>query len=384
MKEVKSYFAINNILSKIKFFTIFLMIFIFSMEILSFIFTKFNLLIINEEPSYVHKQGNKWRIENTPWGSWHKSNFKDQHSTKCFDVNYQSNNLGARDNENYSKNLSKNSIVLIGDSFAEGYGVDLENIFPKILGKKTNRKVLNFGSSGSFGAVQAQILYNKLASSLPHNELIYFFLPSNDFTDNDKRYWTDIVHGSRHRPYFKKINEKSYDIFYPNKNEHNKLIVNIKSFLYLRLKSFLVQYTYTANTLRSINALLTKFNRDKSTIILSKNSETSYFFDDKESINGTIFFSKKLLLEAIHLKRRILVIIPTIEDLNLIANGKNYKNLQWYKNLKKVSSETNTKFIDLADYFKKEEYKKMIFSCDQHWNVFGHKNVANLIIKKFY
>ena len=95
MKEVKSYFAINNILSKIKFFTIFLMIFIFSMEILSFIFTKFNLLIINEEPSYVHKQGNKWRIENTPWGAWHKSNFKDQHSTKCFDVNYQSNNLGA-------------------------------------------------------------------------------------------------------------------------------------------------------------------------------------------------------------------------------------------------------------------------------------------------
>ena len=165
----------------------------------------------------------------------------------------------------------------------------------KFLEKKTNRKVLNFGSSGNFGAVQAQILYNNLASNLPHNELIYFFLPNNDFTDNDKRYWMDIVHGSRFRPYFKKINEKNYDIFYPSQNVQNKFLINVKSFLFLRLKSFLIQYTYTANTLRSINAILTKVNADKSAIISNPNLGTSYFFDDKEAINGTIFFSKKLV-----------------------------------------------------------------------------------------
>jgi len=384
MKEVKSYFRTNNTLSKIKFFAIVVIVLIFSIEILSFISTKFNLLIINHEPAYVHKQGNKWRVENTPWGAWHKPNFKDQHSTECFDTNYQSNNLGARDNENYNKNLPKNSIVLIGDSFAEGYGVNLKNIFPEILEKKTNRKVLNFGSSGNFGAVQAQILYNNLASNLPHNELIYFFLPNNDFTDNDKRYWMDIVHGSRFRPYFKKINEKNYDIFYPSQNVQNKFLINVKSFLFLRLKSFLIQYTYTANTLRSINAILTKVNADKSTIISNPNLGTSYFFDDKEAINGAIFFSKKLLSEAVYLKRRIIVIIPTLIDIDLIQNGKSYKNLKWYQDLKQVSLETNTEFIDLANYFKKEEYKKMIFSCDFHWNVFGHKEVVNLIVKKFY
>ena len=384
MKEIKKYFGINNILLIIKFLTVFLIIFIFSIEILSFIFTKFNLLIVNHEPSYIHKQGNKWRVENTSWGTWHKPNFGDQHSTECFNVNYQSNNLGARDVEDYDANLPKNSIVLIGDSFAEGWGVNLKNIFPTILEKKTNRKVLNFGSSGSFGAVQAQILYNNLASNFPHNELIYFFLPSNDFTDNDKRYWTDIVHGSRHRPYFKKINEKNYNIFYPIQNVQNKFLINVKSFLFLRLKSFLIQYTYTANTLRSINAILTKVNADKSAIISNPNLGTSYFFDDKEAINGTIFFSKKLLSEAVYLKRRIIVIIPTLIDIDLIQNGKSYKNLKWYQDLKQVSLETNTEFIDLANYFKKEEYKKMIFGCDFHWNAFGHKEVANLIVKKFY
>ena len=79
-----------------------------------------------------------------------------------------------------------------------------------------------------------------------------------------------------------------------------------------------------------------------------------------------------------------MVIIPTLEDLNSIQNEKSYKNLKWYQDLKQVSLETNTEFIDLANHFKKEKYKKMIFSCDNHWNVFGHKEVANLIIKKFY
>ena len=384
MKEIKKYFGINNILLIIKFLAVFLIIFIFSIEIFSFIFTKFNLLLMNHEPSYIHKQGNKWRVENTSWGTWHKPNFGDQHSTECFNVNYQSNNLGARDVEDYDANLPKNSIVLIGDSFAEGWGVNLKNIFPTILEKKTNRKVLNFGSSGSFGAVQAQILYNNLASNLPHNELIYFFLPDNDFTDNDRRYWTDKVHGLRHRPYFKKINEKNYDVFYPTQNIQNKLLINVKDFLFLRLKSFLIQYTYSANTLRSINALLTKFNENKGGVIRSPDSGISYFFDDDESINGTIFFSKKLLSEAIHLKRRILVVIPTLEDLNLIHYGKSYKNLKWYKDLKQIALETNTEFIDLANHFKKEKYKKMIFTCDWHWNPYGHKEVANLIIKKFY
>ena len=194
----------------------------------------------------------------------------------------------------------------------------------------------------------------------------------------------DIVHGSRFRPYFKKINEKNYDIFYPSQNVQNKFLINVKSFLFLRLKSFLIQYTYTANTLRSINAIMTKFNADKSAIISNPNLGTSYFFDDKEAINGAIFFSKKLLSEAVYLKRRIIVIIPTLIDIDLIQNGKSYKNLKWYQDLKQVSLETNTEFIDLANYFKKEEYKKMIFSCDFHWNVFGHKEVANLIVKKFY
>ena len=46
-------------------------------------------------------------------------------------------------------------------------------------------------------------------------------------------------------------------------------------------------------------------------------------------------------------------------EIDLIQNGKRYKNLKWYQDLIQVSLETNTEFIDLANYFKKEEYKKL-------------------------
>ena len=130
-----------------------------------------------------------------PWGSWHKPNSRDRHRKICFDVEYQSNNLGARDNEIYDKNLPNDSIILIGDSFIEGMGVNLQDTFGEILEKEIGRKVLNFGSGGFFGPVQEAILYASLASKLPHNEIIYFFLPANDFVENEPEKPKEKVRG---------------------------------------------------------------------------------------------------------------------------------------------------------------------------------------------
>ena len=43
-------------------------------------------------------------------------------------------------NIDYFNDTFKNSIILLGDSFAEGYGVELENTFAKIIEKKLIRK----------------------------------------------------------------------------------------------------------------------------------------------------------------------------------------------------------------------------------------------------
>ena len=344
-----------DLVSKIKLFIFTILILIITIEMLSFIATKFNLLMVNEEPVYYYPSGNKWRTETKPWGSWHKPNFKDQHRKTCFDVKYESNNLGSRDNEPYDENLPKNSIILIGDSFAEGIGVNLENTFAEVLEKEIGRKVLNFASAAFFGPVQEEILYRTLASRLPHNEMIYFFLPANDFTDNDRRWWNSRFNKFRHRPYFRKIKNNEYEIFYPNEKVKSELLISLKSFIFYRLQMLLTQYTYTANTLKTINRIYAKFTKKKDVVNIGISSGYGYFFDDHEAIDGSLYFSKKLLSEAFNLERRLIVIIPILIDLDNINNGKDYKNLKWYLDLKRISSQTNSILFDLADHLKKED-----------------------------
>ena len=77
--------------------------FLFLFEFFSFLFTKFNLFTFNETPQIYKKNknyspGTLWRNESNSWGAWHKINAKDIHTLDCFDVSYESNNIGARDN----------------------------------------------------------------------------------------------------------------------------------------------------------------------------------------------------------------------------------------------------------------------------------------------
>ena len=375
---------IKRLGSKIKLFVFTILILIITIEIISLIATKLNLLMYNEEPGYLYPSGDKWRTETMPWGSWHKPNFRDRHRKTCFDVEYESNNLGARDNEPYDENLPKNSIILIGDSMAEGIGVNLENTFAEVLEKEIGRKVLNFGSAAFFGPVQQEILYRTLASELPHNEMIYFFLPVNDFTENDRRWWTSRLNKFRHRPYFRKTNNNEYEVFYPNEKIKNKFLISLKTFIFYRLQMLSIQYTYTSNTLKTINRLYAKFTKKKDVVNPGLASGYGYFFDDHEAIDGSLYFSKKLLSEASNLERRLIVIIPILIDLDNMSNGKDYKNLKWYLDLKRISSQTNSILFDLADHLEKEDWEKMVHTCDGHWNIYGNSIIAKLIKKNFF
>ena len=362
-----------------------ILLIIFLLEFFSFIATKLNLLIVNHDPDYIYNQGNKWRIETTKWGSWHKPNFYDKHSTKCFKTTYNSNNIGARDNIDYNKELKKDSIVLLGDSFAEGFGVNYDEIFPQQLEKKINRKVLNFGSSAHFGPLQSAILYENLAINYPHNEIIFFFLPQNDFVDNNWEHWKIKVRKFRNRPYFiKGIGVDEFNVYYPN-SKNNYFILELKELIFYSIQPFLTKYTYTANTLRTFNSVYSNFltRNDKKNISFSKDSY-SYFIEDDFAVKGTMFSIEKLLKLTLDKNRKIILIIPSIDDLKRIHDGENYKNLLWYKMITNLSYKYSAELIDMADYLTVEDYKKMIFKCDDHWNSYGHSYTSNLIFENIY
>ena len=128
---------------KSQFLLIFLLILIF--EIISYGFYKFNLLEISHKPKFYLSDNqvpnDEWWTEENIWGAWHIKNRETHQKRSCYDATYTSNEVGARDNSFLLND--KKDIILIGDSFAEGYGVDLINTSQKYIEDFTNLNETN-------------------------------------------------------------------------------------------------------------------------------------------------------------------------------------------------------------------------------------------------
>jgi len=179
---------------------------LFFLEILGFAAYKSKLLEISHVPKLYLEKGylpnDEWWIEDQEWGAWHKKNSSTFQQRSCFNAKYTSNDIGARDSS-FKSNSSKD-IILLGDSFAEGYGVNYDNTSQKYIEDFTNLNVLNFGVSQNFGPVQYSIIYEKMARNFNHDLILIYFLPNNDFSDNDFSNWRG---SKRYRPYYKKIKD---------------------------------------------------------------------------------------------------------------------------------------------------------------------------------
>ena len=81
--------------------------FVFLIELFSFFFTKLKILPFSLEPTYSLTHpiglGVAWRNEKLPWGAWHKANASDFHNLDCINVEYFSNDYGARDYKDYKE-----------------------------------------------------------------------------------------------------------------------------------------------------------------------------------------------------------------------------------------------------------------------------------------
>ena len=103
-----------------------LIIFIIFFELLSVVFTHLDLFVFNERPKYSYEKFLHDWIEKDNDELFGTKNYKTRHISRCFDVEYETNNVGARDYNDYFENDPNSSIMLIGDSFAEGPGVSIE------------------------------------------------------------------------------------------------------------------------------------------------------------------------------------------------------------------------------------------------------------------
>lgn len=371
---------------------IYTFIFLIFFEFLSYLATKNNILFYNEIPSYTFKPDNgiNWLTEKDKWGAWHKKNYKDRHIKKCsdgtilFDVTYMSNNIGARDDKIYLENTrNKNNIIFIGDSMAEGYGVDFKNTFKEIL--ENNNKdinILNFSTSGNFGPAQYFLIYENLAKKFAHDKVVIFLTTRNDYRDNSISRMKSYP--QRYRPYIQK-NNSGYELIYPidsfKKENFNTVSKNIA---YNFSINFLINFTYSANTIKTLRLI---FNQEKAqNPIVNKNIDIinrGYFAKNIEDINGALYFIEKIFQVAEN-KKKFIVLIPDKDDLNKINQGHDYENYYWYEKLKKISRLNEAEIIDLAPILSNYDNNEIYFKCDPHLSPTGNKIIANILLNKIF
>src|SRR5262249_31074409 len=204
--------------------------------------------------------------------------------------------------------------------------------------------------------------------------VVLFFLPANDFVDNDYALWKNF-HPAWYRPYFKKLDNGQYDIFYPEQAVPTDQYEEVEGHA---LKQFLirnlVRYTFTANTVRSIKYLLASDP-------LRKVGYAGYFDATREQQESALYFVEKLVQEAAP-RRVLIVVIPNREDMKRIRSGEHYKDQYWFDKLRSMTASGDIELIDMADHMP-DDYASLFLPCDNHWNALGNLAAASIIAAKY-
>jgi hypothetical protein len=350
----------------------------------SFLYFTLGLGASNYRPSYVsnaHDTEEEWMTEYNPWGAWHKINGRGFKERRCFSVNLIANSYGARDIERKVQS-PKSRVIVLGDSFAEGYGVDQSERFSEKLAKKTNREFLNFGASGNFGPLQYAILYEKLASKFDHDAVLIAVLPDNDFTDNDPDVWRKadkVSFERRYRPYWQK-NEATNDFsyYYPVKKPNHELtFADYRSNNQSRsisLKNRLQRLTWTYGLYREI-----RYFTRRST--LEAGVYSGYFDYNDDQLASTLFYLKKIKDEAGN-KPVTFFTIPRLSDLQRLKD----QTSSMVQKMQKFADETGLTYIDLAPEMQNSapDIRDLFLACDGHWSPKGHSVAAEILFEHVY
>ena len=313
---------------------------------------------------------------NPIWGTWHyKEDFL--HKGTCYEAVYHINSFGARDAERNRLSGDTNRIIVLGDSFIEGFAVNQNKRLSNILEQNTGKAFLNFGCS-DFGVTQASLLYQTLADSFSHSAVMLGLLPHNDFFDDDINYRLGTYDGfTRYRPYYNyKDSDFTLEYYCKNLTESNfnkEGYIKRENTFKITLSRFLRSFTCWFNVLDYFRHYKNQYTRYE--------NNYSGFVDFTEIQFKRLAFSLKQIRMAAKGKRFILFTIPVNSDITRYKQDS--KNLLAEK-LAGFCFDNNIEFIDLLPVFAKEkETSRFYLSCNPHWGEGGNKFAADTLQKLF-
>jgi hypothetical protein len=309
------------------------------------------------------------------------------------------NSDGIRDNE-HQPDSSQKKIVVVGDSFAFGLGVDFEDTFSAVLEKKVRDvEVIKAGIS-SYGAKQSLLMAKRMSDKYQPEIILFAFYEGNDFGD-DVRF-----------SHFHTVKD-GYVVLWDNRNEEipaiepqrnlankkwlGKIEFLHKSRLYRFLRFKAIQLGIVANPFLTSEVSQDKGQKKYCPWPIYMQFVTPGFPNNNEISQQQWQLTQEVFLEAqeyalAHGIELIVLIIPDKLQADdklwqfLVSHCKNFENEDKFDRfnanqlLREFFNENDIQYIDFLPVFR--AYKnsgKSYYQKDPHLTKVGHQVVAETV-----
>ena len=353
----------------------FVFVFIAMLELASYFYIKYvNTNIQMPSYSFVNVNSKFWTFSNEHFGVWHQPSSSYLHKKACFTQTYASNAYGMRDKER-TKGSDQQRVVILGDSFIEGWGNKAEDRLSNLLEASTGKEVLNFGTSGGFGTIQEWLQYKYMVKQFRHDVVMLGILPRNDFEDNSLEFY-HTQDTDDYRPFL--VGEyPDYKLFYPvSKLPQPTRMQAFGKSLQLTLLEWSCLYR-VAIYLHDFKIENMKLVPRWSPENASAQAGGSMYYSVPESEWSIMRYSLEQLVAEAGSRKVILFTIPAYQDFEHYDG----KEPPLARKLRELANRTGATYVDLmpAMVARGIKYPDLYFSCDKHWNAFGNAVAADIL-----
>lgn len=307
------------------------------------------------------------------WGTWHAPNREYHHRKSCFDVVYRTNAFGMRDRPRQQLDAAER-VVVLGDSFVEGWGVNRDDRFTDQLEQATDIAHLNFGTSGSFGPTQYLTIYRDFARRFSHDAVIIAILPDNDFEDDSLQHGKR-KHKDQYRPYLAG-DYPDYQIVY-----YNESVLANRAELWIRYAEGLArEYSHVVRAFDYLEGVRKhQIAKKRAENAMQVTSVPSPYFDYTEEQWLRLKFAIERITALAGEREVLVTAIPRFRDF-LRANLES-DNPPLTDDLSNLANEKGFVYLDLLSGMKglTSDWRDYFHSCDGHWSEHGHAVAAELL-----
>jgi len=332
-------------------------------------------LIPANAPSYVWPGFTPfWAATDRHFGMWHPPHGHFNHVKPCFNVVYRANAHGARDK---ARPLSADGrrVVMLGDSFVEGYGLARRDRVSDRLEAATGIPHLNFGTSGGFGPTQYLLQYKTLVTKFSHDAVILGILPDNDFTDDDPAI-AEARRDTRYAPYFHTTAD-GYTLRYRNADALGTSESGHRRARKRGLRAVLRSFSYSINVIDYFKAAIT-YQRALDRSLPGNAKAYSGYVDYSPAQWQRMAHVIGAFLSATKGKPVLIVLIPRPNDIRRVSADRPTRLATAVRAL--LGSQPNAAVIDLLDGFAAAADPSVFYNkCDGHWSVAGAAMATRLI-----